>query len=90
MTTTEMHAVDRHKHASLPPFLPIFATRESGSARDTQGGFAMTKDPTRPDDLQLDDLLRRLHLFGQVPSREYIAAVFSGQSVTQTRNRSER
>jgi len=50
----------------------------------------MTKDPTRPDDLELDDLLRRLHLFGQVPSREYIAAVFSGQSVTQTRNRSER
>ena len=75
---------------SLPPFLPMFATRSQRSARDTQGCFAMTKDPTRPDDLELDDLLRRLHLFGQVPSREYIAAVFSGQSVTQTRNRSER
>src|SRR2546429_632702 len=50
----------------------------------------LNENPIRPDDLELDDLLRRLHLFGQVPSREYIAAVFSGQSVTQTRNRSER
>ena len=76
--------------SSLPPFLPMFATRSQRSARDTQGCFAMTKDPTRPDDLELDDLLRHLHLFGQAPSREYIAAVFSGQSVTKTRNRSER
>ena len=76
--------------SSLPPFLPMFATRSQRSARDTQGCFAMTKDPTRPDDPEMDDLLRQLHLFGQAPSREYIAAVFSGQSVTKTRNRSER
>jgi hypothetical protein len=50
----------------------------------------MTKDPTRSDDPELDDLLRRLHLFGQAPSREYMAAVFSGQSAAQTRNLSER
>jgi len=50
----------------------------------------MTKDPTRSDDPEMDDLLRRLHLFGQAPSREYMAAVFSGQSTTQARNLSER
>jgi hypothetical protein len=50
----------------------------------------MTKDPTRSDDPELDDLLRRLHLFGQAPSGEYMAAVFSGQSAAQTRNLSER
>ena len=50
----------------------------------------MTKNPIRPDDLELDDLLRQLRLFGQAPSREYMAAVFSGQSTTQARNLSER
>src|SRR5260370_14228616 len=47
----------------LPPFLPMFATRSQRSARDTQGCFAMTKNPTRPDDLEFDDSLRHFHLF---------------------------
>src|SRR5207247_8261594 len=74
----------------LPPFLPMFATRSQRSVRDTQGCFAMTKDPTRPDDLELDDLLCHLRLFGQAPSREYIAAVSSSPCVIRTRTRSER
>jgi hypothetical protein len=74
----------------LPHFCPHLPLENQRSARDRQGCAAMTKDPTRSDDPELDDLLRRLHLFGQAPSREYMAAVFSGQSAAQTRNLSER
>ena len=75
---------------TAPHFCPCLPLESQRRARDTQGCSAMTKDPTRPDDPEMDDLLRQLHLFGQAPSREYIAAVFSGQGVTQTRDRSER
>ena len=37
----------------------------------------MTKDSTQTDDLEMDEVLRHLRVFGRAPSREYIATLRS-------------